>query len=121
MNRIVTFQMDNSQVDPGRPGVLQCPRIEASGSGGNEREETPMTTATTSYASRRLSRLMRGAAESHIPVLISGRGVASVLVSSEDWRAIQETLDLLAVPGMRESVREGLGTPVEDCATALEW
>jgi len=44
-----------------------------------------------------------------------------VLISEEDWNAIQETLFLLSVPGMRESIREGMDTPVEECDKELEW
>jgi PHD/YefM family antitoxin component YafN of YafNO toxin-antitoxin module len=45
----------------------------------------------------------------------------AVLVSAEDWAAIQETLYLLSVPGMRESIREGMDTPVEECNEELDW
>ncbi len=45
----------------------------------------------------------------------------AVLVSEEDWSAIQETLYLLSVPGMRESIREGMDTPVEECDEELDW
>jgi antitoxin YefM len=44
-----------------------------------------------------------------------------VLVSEEEWRAIQETVDLLSIPGMRESIREGLNAPVEECDKEIEW
>ena len=44
-----------------------------------------------------------------------------VLVSEEDWSAIQETLYLLSVPGMRESIREGMDTPVDECDEELDW
>ena len=44
-----------------------------------------------------------------------------MLVSAEDWSAIQETLHLLSVPGMRESVKEGLAEPLESCSEALDW
>jgi antitoxin YefM len=45
----------------------------------------------------------------------------TVLVSEEDWSSIQETLHLLSVPGMRESIIEGLKTPIDNCAEALYW
>lgn len=44
-----------------------------------------------------------------------------MLVAEEDWRSIQETLFLLSIPGMRESIREGLATPLEECAEDLDW
>lgn len=41
--------------------------------------------------------------------------------STEDWRAIQETLCLTFIPGMRESIQEGLKNPIAECAEGLEW
>lgn len=45
----------------------------------------------------------------------------AVLVSEEDWSAIQEALYLLSVPGMRESIREGLDASVDECDGDLDW
>jgi len=80
-----------------------------------------MTTITASEARANLYRLIDEAASSHQPLLISGKRNKAVLVSEEDWQAIQETLFLLSVPGMRESIREGMETPVDDCAEDLDW
>lgn len=80
-----------------------------------------MTTLTTSQARARLYRLVDSAARSHEPVQITGRRANAVLVSEEDWRAIQETLHLLAVPGMRESIRKGLKTPPSKLSKRLAW
>ena len=55
------------------------------------------------------------------PVQITGRRSGAVLVSQEDWRAIQETLYLLSIPGMRASIRRGLATPLRDCLKELDW
>jgi PHD/YefM family antitoxin component YafN of YafNO toxin-antitoxin module len=65
--------------------------------------------------------LLDDAAASHQPVLITGRRANAVLISEEDWLAIQETLYLLSIPGMRESIRKGMATPVESCSTELRW
>jgi PHD/YefM family antitoxin component YafN of YafNO toxin-antitoxin module len=46
---------------------------------------------------------------------------SAVLVAEQDWRAMQETLYLLSVPGMRESIREGMGAPVEECSEVVDW
>lgn len=54
-------------------------------------------------------------------MLISGKRNNAVLISAEDWEAIQETLYLLSVPGMRESIKEGMAEPVEECAKELDW
>ncbi len=61
------------------------------------------------------------AAESHVPIRITGKRNSAVLVSEKDWASVQETMYLLSVPGMRESIREGMGTPVDDCAEELDW
>jgi len=60
-------------------------------------------------------------AESHQPATIVGKGHDAVLVSAEDWQASQEPLSLLSVPGMRESIKEGMVEPVEVCATVPGW
>lgn len=80
-----------------------------------------MTAITASEARANLYRLIDEAAASHQPLLISGKRNNAVLLSEEDWTAIQETLFLLSVPGMRESIREGMETPVEECDEALDW
>lgn len=80
-----------------------------------------MTTLTASEARANLYRLIDQAAESHQPIHITGKRTNAVLLSSEDWQAIQETLYLLAVPGMRESIKEGMAEPLGEGATELEW
>ncbi len=80
-----------------------------------------MTAITASEARANLYRLIDEAASSHQPLLISGKRNKAVLVSEEDWTAIQETLFLLSVPGMRESIREGMDTPVDECDEDLDW
>jgi prevent-host-death family protein len=80
-----------------------------------------MQTLTASEARANLYRLIDQTAESHQPVAISGKRTSAVLVSSEDWNAIQETLFLLAVPGMRESIKQGMAEPLESSATELKW
>ncbi|MFT3760218.1 type II toxin-antitoxin system Phd/YefM family antitoxin [Thauera sp.] len=80
-----------------------------------------MTMLTASEARANLYRLIDQAAESHRPILISGKRGNAVLVAEEDWAAIQETLFLLSVPGMRESIKAGMAEPVDSCATELDW
>lgn len=80
-----------------------------------------MATITATEARSKLFRLIDEAAESHQPVLISGKRNSAVLVSHEDWAAIQETLYLLSIPGMRESIRKGMQTPLEKTSTKLTW
>jgi antitoxin YefM len=80
-----------------------------------------MYTLTASEARTNLYRLMDQAAESHQPITITGKRTNVVLVSAEDWQAIQETLYLLSVPGMRESIKEGMAESVDACAKELDW
>jgi prevent-host-death family protein len=80
-----------------------------------------MTTLTASKARSKLYRLIDETAMSHQPIVISGKRAQAVLLSADDWKAIQETLYLLSIPDMRESIRKGLKTPVEKCAKDLKW
>jgi antitoxin YefM len=80
-----------------------------------------MTTITASEARAGLYRLIDQTAETHKPVLISGKRANAVLVSEEDWSAIQETLYLLAIPGMRESIKEAMAEPVAKSKRTLKW
>ncbi|HUV14775.1 MAG TPA: type II toxin-antitoxin system Phd/YefM family antitoxin [Acidobacteriota bacterium] len=79
----------------------------------------PILTATE--ARSKLYRLIDEAATSHEPIVIKGKRGSAVLVSEDDWRAIQETIYLLNIPGMRESLRDGLATPIEECTEDLTW
>jgi len=80
-----------------------------------------MTTINVTEARAKLYRLIDKTAESHKPVIISGKRGNAVLVSEEDWNDIQETLFLISIPGMRESIIEGLNTPVDKCDEELKW
>jgi len=80
-----------------------------------------MTVLRASAARAKLYRLIDEAALSHEPVLISGKRRNAVLLSEEDWRSVQETLYLLSIPGMRESIVEGLKIPISKCAKKIAW
>ena len=80
-----------------------------------------MKTITATDARKNLYRLIDEIAVSSDPVQITGRRSRAVLISEADWRALQETLYLLSIPGMRESIREGLETKLEDCVEELDW
>lgn len=80
-----------------------------------------MTTLTVSEARANLYRLMDQTAESHQPIHIAGKRTSAVLLSAEDWQSIQETLYLLSVPGMRESIKEGMAEPLSESATEINW
>lgn len=80
-----------------------------------------MTTLSASEARKRLYNLVDEVKESHEPVQIVGKRSSAVLVSEEDWKAIEETLSLASIPGMRESIKKGLKTPVEKCSEEPGW
>ena len=80
-----------------------------------------MPVLSASEARKRLYNLVDEVRETHQPVQIIGKRNTAFLVSEEDWRAIEETLYLLSIPGMRDSIIEGLKTPVEECDKDLGW
>jgi len=80
-----------------------------------------MTNVSVTEARKRLYKLLDEVAQSHEPVQIAGKRNSAVLVSEEDWRAIQETLYLTNIPGMRESIQAGMATPVDECDEELDW
>ena len=80
-----------------------------------------MIILTASEARANLYQLIDQTAESHEPIFISGRRTGAVLVSEDDWKALQETLYLLSVPGLRESIKEGVAEPLSESAKELDW
>ena len=80
-----------------------------------------MTAITATKARSSLYQLLDNVADSHEPVLITGKRSNAVLIAEDDWRAINETLYLLSIPGMRESIIEGLNTPLDECDDEVEW
>lgn len=80
-----------------------------------------MTTITATEARKSLYKLLDEVSESHEPVQITGKRGNAVLIAEEDWRAVQETLYLHSVSGMKESIVEGMKTPVDECDEELDW
>ena len=80
-----------------------------------------MPTLTATQARSQLYQLINDISTSHQPIVITGKRGNAVLVSEEDWQAVQETLYLVSIPGMRESIREGLALPVDECEQELDW
>ncbi|MBN2865414.1 MAG: type II toxin-antitoxin system Phd/YefM family antitoxin [Thiotrichales bacterium] len=80
-----------------------------------------MTTLNSTVARSNFYGLIAQVNESHQPITITGKKGNAVLIAEEDWSAINETLFLLGTPNMRESIVEGLKTPVEECDTELAW
>jgi antitoxin YefM len=80
-----------------------------------------MNIINATEARSKLYRLIDETAEPHKPIVITGKRKNAVLLSEEDWNAISETIYLLSIPGMRESIREGLKESLSDCSKELDW
>ena len=80
-----------------------------------------MTSLPVTQARTRLYQLLDDAADSHEPIQITGKRSNAVLVSEEDWRSIQETLHLVSIPGMRDSIRKGMAEPLSKASSKPGW
>ena len=80
-----------------------------------------MKTIAVTKARANLYKLVDETATSSEPIQIMGKRSNAVLISERDWKAIQETVYLLSIPGMRESIVDGLKTPLGECTEELEW
>ncbi len=80
-----------------------------------------MTTLNATEARSKLYSLIDEATDTHEPIIITGKRGNAVLVSEEDWKSIKETLFLLSIPGMRESIREGMDEELDECSEELDW
>ena len=80
-----------------------------------------MLTVNATEARANLYKLMDETSASHEPVVITGKRSNSVLLAEEDWNAINETLYLVSIPGMRESILSGMQENIDEAATKLDW
>lgn len=80
-----------------------------------------MTTLNATEARSKLYKLIDETLNTHQPITITGKRGNAVLLSEDDWRSVEETLFLLSVPGMRESIRDGMGEKIEDLDTSVDW
>ncbi len=80
-----------------------------------------MKTINATKARANIYKLLEEANSSNEPIQITGKRNNAILISEDDWRAIEETLYLLSIPGMRESIKKGLKTPLDDCLEELNW
>ncbi|MES9854200.1 MAG: type II toxin-antitoxin system Phd/YefM family antitoxin [Candidatus Thiodiazotropha sp. L084R] len=80
-----------------------------------------MTILNATEARSKLYTLIDETTETHHPIVITGKRGNAVLVSEEDWNSIAETLNLLSVPGMRESIKEGMNEDLSECSKELDW
>jgi antitoxin YefM len=87
----------------------------------NSQEDMTMATLNATEARANLYKLIDDTAANHEPVIITGKRGNAVLLAEEDWNAINETLYLLSVPGMRESIIDGMQETLDGCANELDW
>ena len=80
-----------------------------------------MAIMTASDARANLYNLIDVAQESHEPIIITGKRNNAVLISEDDWKSIQETLYLISLPGMKESIVTGMKEPLSESATKIDW
>jgi antitoxin YefM len=80
-----------------------------------------MTTITVTNARKELYKLIRQVQESHEPICITSKNGSGILISEEDFAAIQETLHLQSIPGMTQSIIEGMKTPANECDEDMDW
>ena len=80
-----------------------------------------MSTLTASEARKNLYRLMDSVNDEHSRVIITGKRKNCVLMAEEDWFAIEETMHLLSIKGMRESIIKGMDEDIDECSEELDW
>ena len=80
-----------------------------------------MSSINVTNARKDLYRLIEKINDSHEPVHVIGKNGAVVMVAEEDWKAIEETLFLTSIPGMRESIIKGMQEPIEKCSDTPDW
>lgn len=79
-----------------------------------------MTSISITKARMALYRLIESLQRGQAPILITGKKGNAVLVSEEEWRSMEETLHLTAIPGMTKSIQDGMEEPIDRCATDID-
>jgi antitoxin YefM len=80
-----------------------------------------MSSINITNARKDLYRIVESVNLSHEPVHITGKNSSAVLIGEDDWKSIEETLFLMSIPGMRESIIDGMNTPVDELSENLDW
>jgi len=76
---------------------------------------------SASKVKERLDSILDEVQNTYEPMIITGEKNSAVLISQEVWRSIEETLYLSSIPGMKDSIIDGMNEKIENCTTALEW
>lgn len=80
-----------------------------------------MKTLSAQEAKKLIDQLLDQTSEMQQPVKITGEQHNAILISEEMWQSIQETSELTQIPSLRESIKEGLNTPLDQCDEKLDW
>lgn len=80
-----------------------------------------MIALSATNARANLYRLIDQVNEESEEITITGQRGNAVLVGEEDWRAIQETLYLMSVPGLTTSIQKARDEGTEAGAEELDW
>ncbi len=80
-----------------------------------------MSSINITNARKDLYRIVESVNLSHEPIHITGKNNSAVLIGEEDWKSIEETLYLMSIPGMRESIVDGMNSPIDDLEEDLDW
>jgi antitoxin YefM len=80
-----------------------------------------MTTISVTTSRANLYQLIDETLRSHEPVVIKSKRRNAVLLSESDWSALVETLHLVSLPGMRQSIQDGMNEQLAECSPELEW
>ena len=80
-----------------------------------------MIALNVNKAKERLDVILDEVQNSHEPIIITGEKHSAVLISEEVWRSVEETLYLTSVPGMKDSIIDGMNEKIENCASTIEW
>ena len=80
-----------------------------------------MISLSASKVKERLDSILDEVQNTYEPMIITGENNSAVLISQEVWRSIEETLYLSSIPGMKDSIIDGMNEKIENCTTSLEW
>ncbi len=80
-----------------------------------------MSSINITNARKDLYKIVESVNESHEPIHITGKKSSAVLVGEDDWKSIEETIYLSSIPGMRESIIDGMKTPIDKLESDLDW
>jgi len=80
-----------------------------------------MTIVNVTNARKNLYKIVEQLNKTCEPVFITSKKGNAVVISEDDWEAVQETLYLTQIPGMKESILQGKSEKLENCSETLDW